>query len=244
MDVKTVKWYVENKNMISFVEDEDAYFLEEKVVKFLGENVPQEDEKYEVEFGKDSEGIPTVSKLKKVNADTKTKKTETKTDTVETTNEEVKTVGGISYKNGGMVFEEEKDVWYDFTESDVKGTGIKRGVKVAIVTKPQEGKKNKLITSIRMVEDKKETKSEEPKKVEKTTEEPKKETTSYVKKSNNPVQDSIEAQAAVNCANNSIAVLFAGKLDKNDPDDAKLFDAMVANRARKNFDLVQELKNR
>ena len=239
MEKRTVKWYMEAKKMIAFENDDEAYFLEDKVVKFLGENIPEEGQVFEVEFGKDDEGEVTVSKLKLGGA--KQEETKTTTETKEevsqpqtTTDEKLLTVGGVSYKNLGITFEQEKDVWYDFKESDVKGTGIKRGVSVYVVAVPQQGKKNKLITSIRIAEEKKtEVNKEEPKTETKTN-------NTYKKSSNNSVQDSIEAQAAVNSASNLVATLFAGKFETNETE--KLTE-LINTIAKNNFQTVQNLKN-
>lgn len=266
MENKIVAWYMPDKGCISFTDKEEAYFMNDKVKAFVGDKISKKGgEHVQVEFEKDATGDLIISKIvlgaeapkteTKTEAKAEPKKEEPSSSQTEVKDEETRevTVGGVSLKNNaenpkkypfcGITFQEDntddnsKAVWYDITPEEVKAKDIKRGLRVKITSSTQKDKKNRLITSIFVVEASKETKKEEPKSgsEEKQT---------APKSRNNDVQLSIEAQASVNSANHTVSTLFAGKIDINSPDDCTKIKTAIKAVAEANFDLIQTLKNR
>ena len=251
-----------NKGLVQFEEETDAQYLTDAVVKFLGEDGLSDGQVVDVEFGEDEEGEKNVVKIVKGKSPEPKKEELAKDETKpepdpQDTSSDVYTVAGVSYKYNGITFEEEKDVWYDMNVEEIKAKGIKKGVKVTFCAEAQEGKKNQLITAIEKVEvkeeEKKEPESDKGKEAKNSFDDTVKterdafyrvkELERQVRYLKDIQQNSIEAQAAMNAANNLVGKLFTGKVDHNNTDDGTKVKELVKSLAKHNYDVIQELKN-
>lgn len=239
MEKRTVRWFMQNKGLVQFEEENDAQYISDAVANFLGDNSLKEGESVEVEFGNDSDGEKNVVKIMRPKTQEKTeRKAQDKKEENLDLNIRELTVGGISYKKGALFFKEECDsegkasIWYDVNIEECKSKGISKDVKVKVSCKDKEKGRNKLITSIEKIESPKEDKKEEVK------------TKNTYQKNSDSVQSSIEAQASVNAANHTVARLFTGFFDPNKSTDGETVKTLIKVLANHNFELIQELKNK
>lgn len=228
----TLKWFQANNAICKFNEEEGYYDLSDAVTKLDLEKLGiKGGSKVKVKIDTTQGENGTVVFLQP--NDVSDKKEEPKQET----QSDVFTIGFIHWKNKAVVFEEKEGVWYSL-EDDVlellKANKVTSKQKVTFTDKNAEGKsKNRIITSIYLVEDKKE--------------EVTKESTEDVKKSNpkndydknrNNVQTSIEAQASLNSACSIVASIVNSE---SSPEEVM---KIIKRLAIHNFELVQELKNK
>ena len=234
---KTIKWikaYDDNKNWIGilkFTDSDDIVNIDESLQENIDKLNLKENSEVEVVLEED-----ILKSIKLINS---VKKGE---DTVS----DVKTVQGISTKNKGILFAEDKEEnkWYTLSDAAFQfmtKAGIKRGTKVTFSAEKGKGR-NETITKITPVKTDNYKSSESKNDFDGGADTKTETKTSWTpRKDTDSVQKSIEAQASVNSANQTIARIYSLSDDAVNPEQIK---SAISSLARHNFDLIQELKNK
>lgn len=242
----TLKWVVTNgENIAKFTESNDVYAVSDEAANIdyekAGVNPGAKVTVIIDESVKNDDTAGLITKMTLANNSEPTQP-ETKTETSGTSNSTEGTVLTLKTnlsKYNGVIFAEEDGVWYTLNDGAVeqfKKNNMGSGNKVAIVYKESKGKK--YIDSISLVAEPKATTT--PSKTDTT---PSQTSTKTYTASGTDTQKSIEAQAAVNAANATVAKLFAGKFDEKNPEDGAMVRALITAIAKHNHQLVQQLKN-
>lgn len=223
----TFKWVQNEDKVIKFSDDVNFYDASDKV------NITSEAyEKLGIVPGtKVSVVIDGNTVLSVTKIGNEAVKTEEKVQNPELSDntKNILTIDSFKKEYRGLIFKEQEDQWYTLAKNiDWDSVGIAKGVQVEFTDKDPEGKsKNRIITSIKVLEvkqEQKETPVSEPKSKAKND---------Y----SNNVQVSIEAQAAVNSANRIVSSL----VDNGTTPEEIL--KMITRIANHNYDLIQKLKN-
>lgn len=230
----TVSWVMMDESVLKLEKAGTVLELDPKVLDFMKKTELSEDGGYEVEVEVDESKGENGTIVRLTTGKDETAKKEEKTEEVK--NEEPSedtvikelTVAGVSTKNRSVTFKEEDKVWYnlgdDLDAEKVKTEFTKKKVSVSIV---KTDKGNDVIKSIASVGP-----EEDPS--NKDTEGSPTSTDSYEVNT----QKSIEAQVAVEHAQ-----ILAGKLAESGKlADIKDINSFVDERARKNYQLMQEVK--
>lgn len=248
---KTVEWYMDRKGFIHFKEDDEdtAYFVTDKVKEFIGDDHITKGEVVEVEFENIedevfvSKVIRSKSNKNQAEPSKESKKQEPKQEPTSEC-EEVRevTVAAVAFKNNGISFIEDANdlgdgrydckIWYTVDiDNLIKDTGIKKGVKVKIKAVKEEKQKNKRITSITQIEEKEQTQQ-----LQQGSLIPQDDFTTRKQKS-------IEAQQAVQFANNSVTELLKTAFDPKSAESINTFKKAVTDLSKHYYKLIQEIKN-
>lgn len=254
----TIKWLMAEDGVIKFKESDKTYDMSVPVAEFAKKSGLGTNDVVTVDIDEAEGDNGTVTKIVKSGSAPEQKK-ETpkpvkndydKPSSPQEENKKTVTIKAVAPKNKGIIFTDQENTWYTLSEEAfaqlTENKIEKRDTVVVSVEKREKG--NDYILSIEKV---KENVSEKSNVETKTvTEEPKKTTNDYAKESlkeykkeTNGVQLSIEAQAATNAANSTVATLFSGKFDANKPEDGATVKKLIESIATHNFEVIQKLKN-
>lgn len=224
----TIKWLMQEDKIVKFEEVDETYDISDPVAKFDFEKAGvKAHSKVTVKIDRDQGDHGMVVFM------TKSKNTGSSS-TQSSGSGVIKTVKAYGLKyNGSLLFTDNEKQWYSCNKSIDKDSLSQykdKTVEVQIKEGPEGGK---YVNSIKLVD------GGQPQSSSNTTS-----SKNSFSNSSDPKQSSIEAQACVNSANTTVSRLFAGKFDANKAEDGVLVKTLIDSIAKKNWELVQELKKK
>lgn len=230
-----IGWVMSEDKILKLQKKNETYDIADVVYEFLKnkgllDSLEDKDVEVEIDETQGQTGVITYLKLIDNVKESKSEKDIIKNEqqNINLQTKEV-TVAGVAVEKKGVIFKEEKNVWYTL-DSTINAQEFKEkcSKKQIMVTIAKQDKGNDVIKSYILKEEKEDPKQQPEELVNNSSK------SSY----SNDVQKSIEAQASVNSANELVSKMTD---ILNDPQKVL---TTITRIAEHNFKTIQDLKNR